>query len=280
MLTQEQAVEKTIFGAGQTLLRPEDVDISAQDISSRFFIPTIREYERYRPPIVKIPSVMITGGKWRVPDDCLKMISLRPINLMRSWGTPSPYVRISAHQWWVDDSRMLWCPSGQWEIEYQKRFELSNVVTDEVLLEVDGLQGEQTFCLASEPVPSTVRLSYGADTEATDLDGVITGPEITGGEISYPCGSVKVTFTKPTRAVVKASYRTRYPYVVNLDIGEEMFLDLFAARFLTGYANLKMQMNIEGLPVNINLDDILSYARDKEANYRSRLESVQKWFAW
>lgn len=280
MLTQEQAVEKTIFGAGQTLLRPEDVDISAQDISSRFFIPTVKEYERYRPIIVKIPSVMITGGKWRVPDECLKLISLRPINLMRSWGTPSPYVRVSAHQWWVDETNLLWCPSGQWEIEYQKKFVFSSVITDEVLLEVDGLQGEQTFCLSSEPVPSTVKLSYGAEADATDLDGVITGTGITGGEISYSCGSVKVNFTEPTKAVIKASYRTRYPYVVNLDLGEEMFLDLFAARFLTGYANLKMQMNLEGLPVNINLDDILSYARDKESNYRSRLESVQKWYAW
>ena len=278
MLTQEQAVEKVIFGAGQLLLRPEDIDILPQDISSRFFIPAVKEYERYRPVIVKIPSVMIVGGKWRVPDDCLKLISLRPINVMRSWGTPSPYVRVSSHQWWVDEFNMLWCSSGQWEIEYQKKYTLSNTIEDEVLLDVDGLQGDQSFCLSAEPVPSTVKLDYGS--VATDLDGVITGDGITNGVIDYGHGHVTVKFTEPTTAPVKVSYRTKYPFVTNIDIGEEMFLDLFAARFLTGYANLKVQMNLEGLPVNINLDDILSYAREKESNYRSRLDSVQKWYSW
>lgn len=280
MLTQEQALEKTIFGAGQTLLRPQDVDISPQDIYNRFFYPAVKEYERWRPVIVKLESVLIVNAEWKIPDDCIKIISIRPINLMRAWGTPAPYVRIPSHQWWVTPDGILKCPSGQWEIEYQRRFTWGNEVKDEIVLNAIGLQGTQRFDLPAEILPSTLRLNYGGSAPASDLEGVITGDGITEGTIDYIHSKISVNFTEPTQDIVTASYTTKFKYVNELDMGEEMFLDLFAARFLTGYANLKMQMNLENLPVNINLDDIMSYAREKETNYRTRLETIQKWFAW
>jgi len=156
-LFQEQALARAVYHAGQTLLSPEDVDLSQHDISSRFFIPTVLEYQKYRPLQAVLVRESVFSGEWRLPNDCMKVAWIRAVNWTRSLGSPTPYNRLLAHQWWVQD-RTLFCPSGQWEISYLKKFTLSHKVPEYVVSELDGIMGEHEFYLPCEPVKSTVRL--------------------------------------------------------------------------------------------------------------------------
>lgn len=276
-LFQEQALDKAVYQAGQTLLSPSDVDLSSRDINTKFFVPSVLEYEKYRPQESALRQVTVYSGEWRLPDDCLKIAWIRAVNWTRSWGTPAPYVRLQAHQWWVQD-RVLYCPSGQWEISYLKKFTFLHKLEDYPVSDLDDISGEHTFYLPCETVPSTVKLSFGSGTASDDNHGNLTGTGISGGTVDYVTGKVTLNFTSPTTSGVKGSFSSVYKYVKELEMTEEIFLDLFATRFLVGFANIKSQHNLEGLPVNINLDDLLSYARERESQFKARLETDKKWW--
>ena len=61
---------------------------------------------------------------------------------------------------------------------------------------------------------------------------------------------------------------------------DTLFIELFSVRFLIALSATKAIMKLDGLPIDVSLDDMMAYAREKEISYREKLDTVQRWWCW
>lgn len=276
MLTQEECVNLTMSRAGQFILGPEDVDFTPAKISRDFFIPAVMEYQKYRPPMQR-PRVLITNGLMTLPADFMTAVGLEPIQLYQ--GVVLPFLKLPSFRWQINPQRnQLEAPAGDYVFEYLSRFMLSSAMED---LEVypSGGEGEIGFQLGSIPKPKTLVVTGGALSAEADVNGVITGDLVDSGNLTS-VGAVTLVLKDPVASVLTATYTTLVPYCKELSLQDRLFLDLFEAKFLTAFASAKAQLKVEGVPVDVNLDELLSYARQKDADVRASLTTDQKWWLW
>ncbi len=77
MLLQDEVVQYALVSEGQLFVDPKDIRLDTEKIRDYIFIPTVREYERYRPP-TKVTEYWMSGNAQTLPADCRKVIKLRP----------------------------------------------------------------------------------------------------------------------------------------------------------------------------------------------------------
>lgn len=276
MLTQAQCVSIVMGRNGQFILSPEDVDFTPDYVSKNFFIPAVREYQKYR-PILRRMDVTIVGSNYNLPEDFLRAVSLEPRVLYQ--GVVMPFLKMPTYRWEInEDTRTMQAPGGTFIFEYLAKFTVKSEIPGE---SVSG-PAESKVAVALQEVPqlASIVFSCGTETATVDGEGVITGSFVDEGLVTAQ-GIGEITLAAPTTLPLTATYNTVVPYCLELDLMDRLFLDLFEVTFLKGFASAKQQLQLEGVPVQINLEELMAYLRGKETEfYSTTLGTQQKWWAF
>ena len=283
MLFQDEVVSKVLSGAGQVLLTPADLRFDDRLIERDFFVPVLREYQKYRPNVKKLDTEISVDGIG-LPSDCLHVISLFFKSVTRV-DLPFESMRVQPkvldHQYWqVLDDGCLYAPVGFYRMEYAAEFTISKVVEGLRLFSLIPGTKSYEFYMPAKIAPGTVSFSDGTRTMVETTQGTLAGALGTG-TVDYTTLKVTLTLTTaPTAASfpVLGYFKSVNPYVKELSVEDEIFVDLFAARMLVAYGMAKSVMRIEGLPVDITVDDMLSYGKERETVFTTRADTCKKWW--
>lgn len=195
MLFQEQAVSRALSATGQVILRPVDIDMPAETVSADFFVPCVREHEKYRPPDKSI-LVEISNGFYTLPSDCKKVIGLE--NILTYQGVQLPFVRITPFRW-NQVGNVLEAPLGRFRLEYIASFTLKRVLTNYVIWEDIAEQGNLVLTLPTVLIGKSLVFSDGFRT-ANDSTGTLTGNLVSAGSvISLDARTVTLNLAQATQ---------------------------------------------------------------------------------
>lgn len=295
ILLQEELVSRALTEAGQVFIDPRILRFDDTRVQRDILFPCVKEYQAFRPPVVW-EHLYIDPDGWPIPSRVRRVNGLRPLWLYY-WPYAAaialrPIPRMEAQKWFITNS-MLYAPPGRYELEYisNEGYELGYEVTRHGAYQLYSGESQISFKLRSKPRPGTTKLYIGESFEATDDgQGALIAPWIDIGVIDYATCAINLTFVPGTldplfensitNVLLEASYASVYPGVVGLDWSEVYFYFLFASKFLTAFATTRSIIRIDGLPVEMNVDGFLEYARQKEQEWLVAKEQRQSWWRW
>jgi hypothetical protein len=141
-----------------------------------------------------------------------------------------------------------------------------------------GFTSGAAFLLTDWDLKTAEEVRY---SEARDsISGVISGNLVTAGVVNYSTLRVNISLERPTGYPITVQFRSVNPCVLELDWSNEYFLDLFSARFLTAFGTTKAIMRVDELPVDITVDSLVDYGKDREQKIQDRGEWSKKWWQW
>ncbi|MHA1168995.1 MAG: hypothetical protein ACTSRU_14295 [Candidatus Hodarchaeales archaeon] len=278
MLLQDEIVSKVVSGAGQVIILPSTLRYDTELIRRDFFVPVVKEYQNYRPVIVKADEVSIGMDGYTVPTDFIQVSELRPYYQTLLGATASDIIPKSLYEL---RNGIIYADPGYYNIQYHGRYTITNIFEDILIYEaVAETLVEKS--LGGVVTPATLTIDYEGNTATTDALGEITGTNITSGSYDLTTNRISITFTTAISGNVTASFRTAAtnPGVLELSLEDIHFVNLFAARFLSAMGTTKAIMRIDGLPIDITVDGLMEYGREKEAEVKEWLETHQVWWHW
>lgn len=288
MLFQEDATNLVLSEAGQVLLTPSDIGLELSNVKG-IFLSAVDAFSRHR-PILKKEEFTVFLETVTLPANVQRVVSVLP----RAIGQILPGVHLFTQPvppiplWNYDlKERVLTIVSGTYLVEYLASYTVTTSLVE--VADVGNLAIDSTaaFKLKHPPLKGTLIITLGADEVVDDSAGVLDGPFATG-TVNYETGEVTLTAVATIDAVLAITYRSDYPAVVEMKapgeprraLEQEMFLDLYGGHLLMAYANAKSIMRIEGIPIDINLDQLRALAQLRLDNYEARRGSEQKWWAF
>lgn len=272
MLSQDELVLKTMSQAGQVSISPEDLDYDADLVRRDFFIPIVREYQAYRPNIKEIPMTISTSEGSTPPRDFRKIVTLTPYS-----GTGvSLEKRLPKTAYEFRDGFII-VDSGDYILKYFATYTITYRI---FLQEVYSPINEDEFFvdLRQALKPETLIIRVGGDEATSDGAGVITG-DFTG-TYNLETWRLSLVFPQPVNNLVLLDYTSVNPIVLELDLEENLFMDLFASKLLASFGTSKSIVRIDGLPFDITVDGLMDYGRQKEEQFTTALETRQTWWSW
>lgn len=297
MLLQDELVSRSLSSTGQVYVHPALIRYTDERIMNDFMIPCAAEYQTLRPPVVW-EHVMIPSEGWQIPSRVRRINGLRPLWLYY-WPYSAaialrPIPRMEDCKWFITNN-ILYAPPGRYELEFisTEGYTIAWEVPKHVVYRPSTPQTTLTFKLRVHIRPGTLKIYYGPENAvqesqyliATDNGtGMITGSFLTSGLIDYQTNEVVLVpngTATPWAYPLQASFAALNPGIKELNWQDVYFIDLFDSRFLTAYAATRSLVQIDGLPVNINADDLLNYARSKEQAWiTARENKVSSWWRW
>jgi len=296
IILQEELVNRALTETGQVFIDPKLLRFDEERIRRDILEPCVGEYCAFRPPVVW-EHVFIPVDGWPIPDRVRRINGLRPLWLYY-WqhfaaAALRPIPRMESQRWFVSNN-VLWSPPGRYELEYISNdgYKTGYVVDPYVAYEI--YPGETTikFYLRSKPRQGTVRISLGSELLASD-DGHngIVGDFLDMGVIDYNTKEVNLSLKENDSRInqiyenegnlsVTVNYISTNLGVIGLDWSEIYFYFLFASKFLTAFATTRSIVRVDGVPIDMNVDGLLEYARQKEIQWLEAKEQRQAWWRW
>jgi len=299
ILLQEELVSRALTEAGQVFIDPRLLRFDDERVRRDILEPCMGEYRAFRPPTVWEHLNVPTDG-WPIPSRVRRINGLRPLWLYY-WphfaaAALRPIPRMEAQRWFVTNN-VLYAPPGRYELEYisNEGYRLSNEVDRYIAHEVfSGESATQTvdFYLRVKPRPGTVKIHIGDELTAED-DGsnTISGDFIDIGVIDYNTCKISLDLDMTNEVIqeymssdgkisLEVEFMSVNPGVYGLDWSEIYFYFLFASKFLPAFATTRSIVRVEGVPIDMNVDGFLEYARQKEQEWLQSKEMRQSWWRW
>lgn len=282
MLFQEEAIESVLVAAGQTLVTPEQLGLAGDRISRAIFVPAVHEYAKYRPPTKTVNFEIVGSAAWTLPTDFRAIIAIKPNWYSTSYALGAP--SFISTPLWSDQlevqNNTLIGPPGIFRLEYMaKTFTLTTDHPNYLLeLQRSGSGNTYTAKLPTEIQPNTLTLYFESAEAEDDGNGVIVGSFVNTGSINYGSRTITLNTFSDLGPGIVVDFRSKYPGVKELDLTHSMFLDLLTVKLGISIGHIKAQMQIEGMEININNDDFLSYAKEREVRFKESLDSKQSWW--
>ncbi len=298
ILLQEELVSRALTEAGQVFVDPRILRFDDERVRRDILVPCMGEYQAFRPPTVW-EHIHIPVGGWPIPQRVRRINGLRPLWLYY-WphfaaASLRPIPRMESQRYIITDNTVM-APPGRYELEYisNEGYSLGNMVDRHIVHEIYDSEREQTisFFLRVKPRPGTVRLYVGEELVAED-DGsnAIIGDWITLGIIDYNTCKISISIDRENSVIqeymstdgkisIEAEFVSVNPGVMGLDWSEIYFYFLFASKFLPAFASTRSIVKIEGVPIDMNIDGFLEYARQKESEWLQAKEMRQSWWRW
>jgi len=290
MVTCDQLIANSLSLAGQIYLTPQDLLFTDLVLAQNIFTPVVREYERFRPANLTVDVVI--GAAGLAIDPCWKkVVRLRKKSInVADIGFGVFYKSVPSIEYEIINNKVIAGIPGYYNLEYLGEFTVQNLVPATQVYLSSAQQLTICFQLPSRPVLGTVTLQRmvgpgaGNFDSVTDVSGLFstTWLDPAGTNTVDEQGNVTLTFTPEAqgRYYFFATYVSVYPCVLELNLRDEPFSTLFNARFLTAYAHPKSNAKVEGLPFDINQEDLVSYSKLCVEKWEKLSETGQKWWIW
>ena len=303
ILLQEELVSRALSEAGQVFIDPKILRFDDERVKRDILYPCVKEYQAFRPPVVW-EHLYLTPDGWTIPARVRRVNGLRPLWLFY-WpymgaAALRPIPRMEAQKWYITNG-VLYGPPGRYEIEYISNdgYTLGHEVDRYGAYELFPGETQITFDLRAKARPGTIRVfitgAGGADlyTGSDDGSGAITSTQgnwITIGVINYNTCKVSITLTDEAKAalfpdgvskvLVECSFASVNPGVIGIDFSEIYLYALFTSKFIPAFATTRSIVRIDGLPVDMNTDGLLEYARQQQEIWRASKETRGSWYRW
>jgi hypothetical protein len=294
MLFQDELVAHALSATGQVFVQPHMLRYSDDFITRTLLKPCAGEYATLRPP-VKWFSLFIGTDGWKPDKSVRKVLGLRPLWLYY-WPYQAsvalrPVPRMEAQKWFAENSQynigkgVIYAPPGRYEAEIISNdgYTLGYEAGFHDVYTPAPVEKSFSFRLRVLIRPGTLKLKCGELTATDDGQGAITGADwIEAGTVDYQTCEVQLRIRDDVTLMdaVEANFWAVNPGVEELEWGETYFLRLFASKFLPAYATARSIVRIEGLPVDIQLDGLLEYARNVEREFLEKRETYTAWWRW
>ena len=305
ILLQEEIVSRCLTEAGQVFIDPKVLRFTDDRIRRDILLPCIKEYQAFRPPVVW-EHLYLTSDGWSIPSRVRRINGLRPLWLFY-WpymgaAALRPIPRMEAQKWYQSNG-ILYGPPGRYELEYisNEGYKIGYEVDRYGIYELFKGEKEVTFTLRSGFRKGTLNLFVSGGPGGTDLVSATDDAEgavnpVLGdwlevdSSVNYATYNVSLKLTDEsqallfpdgvTKVLIEASYASTNPGVVGLDFSEIYFYALFASKFLPAFAATRSIVRIDGLPVEMNTDGLLEYARQQQELWIQSKEQRQSWWRW
>lgn len=289
-ILQEELVRRALVNAGQVYFDPAVIHFDDDTIRDMILEPCTKEYQAFRPPLVWEHIYLPTDG-WPIPSRVRKVNGLRPLWLYY-WPYEAavalrPIPRIGADRWFITGN-ILYAAPGRYELEYisNEGYELGYDIEDHTVYTPHPNETEIEFRLRGHIRPGTLTITATLDdlTEVTATDdgnGAISGSWVDVGTVDYNTLRVTLQINESLSKPIMASFFSKYPALLRFSWDEIYFFELFEARFLHAYATARSIVRLEGVPVELNIDDLLNYARQKQETWLTvSRETKSSWYRW
>jgi hypothetical protein len=290
MVTVDELIVYALTKVGQVFLEAIDLDYNVPLVERDVFIPTLGEYQRYRPIVKYMRGQVVPNSGYLLPDNTIGVTGVRFTNYLAT--TPqlttiaaAGRMPIRRDQWYmsIDDNtgeKKLKIVAGNYDFEIL----LPYTTTKEIPIEFPSIMSTGvSFKLPSVPrtqlsftVPDGYVLASIPDTEdylVTSIEGLDV--------LKWVPSSNELVSLAPSFdfSDFDMSYESRSLAVKELTMMDDRWTDLFAIRFLLAWSSTKAIMKLPDLPVGITEDQILEYSRTRESEYRTLVSTdQQKWW--
>lgn len=275
MITVEQLIVSSMNRAGQVFFEADDLEYNVDLVERDIFLPVVGEYQRYRPLVKKIYNQQIYNAPFYIPEPALAVSTVKmsvPVDrnpVLQAMMVPSK-MPLRRDQWRFEDNKLIIMP-GTYDIFYLVPYTVNRDVSipDQGSLFLPNTQ----LKLPSVPIEDSILFSEGYN--LIDEEGskylVKNGEKVAIFERST------FTFSTPCPDLT-VRYKSRCLAIQELSMKDDLFLELFMVRFILALSSTKAIMKLDGLPIDISLDSLLSYARGCEATYAGKINTIQKWW--
>jgi len=275
MIFQDEIVARSMSKAGQVYFPPSVLKYDDTRVRRDFFVPSVYEYRVHRPKL-KYLRVDVDSNGLTLPYDAKKVVSLRSY-YDYFVGPVSKDVLPKTH-YEVRDGR-LYADPGDYYVEYQADYTITDRVSGQRITTLSN-ETYLSFELYGEIITDSLVIYYGSDTATTSDNGTITGNNITSGAYDPSTWIVTINFTEAVASNITIDFTSKNPVVLELDMNNIFFFQLFGARLLSSFGSAKAIARLEDLPFDITVDELLSYGRELESQWREDLERNQSWWVW
>lgn len=304
ILLQEELVSRALTEAGQVFIDPSLLRFTDDRIKRDILTPCVQEYQAFRPPVVW-EHLFVNPDGWVIPKRVRRINGLRPLWLFY-WpymgaAALRPIPRMESQKWYITNG-VLYAPPGRYELEYisNEGYSLGYTVDRYGAYEIFKGETSLTFKLRSKMRPGTLQL-FVTDTVGNDLvsakdDGSGGISVLTGGawldigvvnynicEVTMSLSSEAQTLLFPdgtNRTLLEVEYASENPGVVGISWDEIYFFALFSSKFLPAFAATRSIVRVDGLPIEMNTDGLLEYARQQQDLWIQAKHEKQSWWRW
>jgi hypothetical protein len=261
--------------AGQVFFEASDLEYNIDLVERDIFIPVIGEMQRYRPLVRKIYNQRIYSSPFILPEPALAISTVKmsvPVDrnpVLQAMMVPSK-MPLRRDQWRFENNQLIIMP-GTYDVFYMVPYTVNRDVsiTDQGSLFLPSTQ----LKLPSVPLEDSILFSEGYNL-VEEEDGTFL---VKNGERVATYDRATFTFIDPCPDLT-VRYKSRCLAVQELSMKDDLFLELFLVRFILALSSTKAIMKLDGLPIDISLDNLLTYARGCEATYAGKINTIQKWW--
>jgi len=295
MLLQDELVAQALTASGQVFVEPHMLEFTDERIARDILVPCAEEFKIFRPPVVWEHLMVHTQG-WIIPRYVRRVLGLRPLWLYYWAYTHAavalrPIPRMEASKWFITEG-VLYAPPGRYEVEYisANGYTVTHDVPEHAVYEPSPDEGRIEFRLRARIRPGTLKLRTGGTWSESysegyleavdDGNGRISGSFVDTGVVDYETNLVSLSLSQPLGGPLRATFFARNPGVKELDFKDVWFVDLFASKFLPAFAAARSLVAIPGLPVDLNNDGLLDYARQKQTDWLTVRHERNAWWRW
>ena len=284
MLLQDELIAHVLSATGQVFVEPHTIRYTDELVDRTIFSPAVSEFQVFRPPTVW-EHLFLPADGWLIPPRVRRVCGLRPLSLYW-WPYAAaialrPVPRMESCKWFITEG-VLYAPPGRYELEYisNEGYTISNEVDRYVAYRPHPVEREVKFRLRARMRPGTLTIYIGNDSAVDDGSGNISGSFLSSGTVDYQTNEVSLVLAGSPLDTVDCSFWADKPGVKELDWKDIYFVQLFASKFLTAYSTARQIVRIENMPVDLNVDGLLEYARAAEQAWITNKNEKQSWFKW
>lgn len=290
VILQEELVRRALVETGQVYFDPSVIHFDDDTVRDAILAPCVKEYSSFRPPVIWEHIYLPVDG-WPIPTRVRRINGLRPLWLYY-WPYEAavalrPIPRMGADMWFITEN-ILYAAPGRYELEYISNdgYRLGHEIDAHPVYEPHEIERKIEFKLRGHIRPGTLKIhaydENGTEIVATDDgSGAITGDFLDVGVVDYETLRVTLQTNAPFSKPILASFYSKYPAVMGMDFSELYFFQLFQSKFLPAFAAARSIVRLDGTPIELNIDDLLNYARTKEQEWNTvSRETKSSWWRW
>lgn len=287
MVFLEECVAKAVSDYGMTLVPLQTFRFNT-DRQNMLFRDTAEEFAQMKPRQV-VQQIQIGQDGIVMPEGTIRVTAAAYDSFtgnpqVRAIYTPPIRFREFSYN---DETRQLLVPaSGTWRVTYLTGYGIDKLrVTENVT--VFGGQTRFSFPLKADYQPNSLVLSMNGLTVSDDGFRNLNGPlgfgevieNITSENSRY---TINLEFDTPptTDSVLQINLQTLNFAAEYITEQDRDFFDLFGANLMLGFANAKQMLQIEGIPVDLDLSNVLEQARTAKEQVREKLIQRSHWEMW
>lgn len=272
MVLMDQILDSVRAESGQILL-PLGSFSFTDDVLDAMFRACVHRYEKSKPHR-KFATVVIPASGYEftdpVPLAVLKMYPYSTLEMSRRLEAFDP-------KNWEYRAPMLYSAMiGSFSFEGIYPY---TIATQDVEYIETTLNGESTYTLRLlAKFNDTVEFRVGNGDSAPKLVYNKVNWSGTLGSAVISGSTYKITFNTPQTGPLYVKFKSLNPGVSELTRSDYLFYDLFKARFMMAFGKTKAMTKIEGMPMDITVDDVYSMGNELWTKTEEKLDNSQNWW--